>query len=68
MVNMDNYYTSPTVLILLRNRGIYARGTVKKNRRMVPSKNMLTKVKINKVVALKMLHHAPLGPTGYGYY
>jgi hypothetical protein len=37
-VNMDNYYTSPAVFILLRNRGVcYARGTVKKNRWMAPS-------------------------------
>jgi hypothetical protein len=41
-VNMENYYTSPVVLILLRNRGIYAIGTVKKNRRMVPSQIVLT--------------------------
>jgi hypothetical protein len=42
-VNMDNYYTSPAVLILLRNYGFYARGTVKKNRRMVPSQIALTR-------------------------
>jgi hypothetical protein len=29
MVNIDNYNTSPVVLILLRNRGIYGIGTVK---------------------------------------
>jgi hypothetical protein len=34
------------VLILLRNRGIYARGTVKKNRKMVPSQIVLTKADI----------------------
>jgi hypothetical protein len=45
-VNMDNYYTSPVVLILLRNRGIYTRGTVKKNPRMVPSQIVLTKAEI----------------------
>jgi hypothetical protein len=45
-VIMDNYYTSLAVLILLRNHGIYARGTVKKNRRMVPSQIVLTKEEI----------------------
>jgi hypothetical protein len=45
---MDNYYTSPAILILLRNRGIYARGTVKKNRHMVPSQILLTKVDCKK--------------------
>jgi hypothetical protein len=40
---MDNYYKSPTILILLRNRVIYARGKVKKNCRMVPSHIVLTK-------------------------
>jgi hypothetical protein len=29
-VNMDNYYNSPAVLILLHNCDMYARGTVKK--------------------------------------
>jgi hypothetical protein len=36
MVNMDNYNTSPAVLILLKNQKVYARGTVRKNRWMVP--------------------------------
>jgi hypothetical protein len=45
-VNMDNYYTSPEVLILLHNRDIYTRRTVKKNRRMVPSHIVLTKEEI----------------------
>jgi hypothetical protein len=48
-VNMDNYYTSPAVLILLRNRGIYASGTVKKNRRMVPSQIVITKAEIKRL-------------------
>jgi hypothetical protein len=47
-VNMDNYYTSPAILILLRNRGIYARGTAKKNRRMVTSQILLTKADCKK--------------------
>jgi hypothetical protein len=45
-VNMDNYYNLPAVLILLCNRGIYARGTVKKNQRMVTSQIVLTKAEI----------------------
>jgi hypothetical protein len=48
-VNMDNYYTSPAVLILLCNCGIYARGTVKKNRRMVPSQILLIKAEIKQL-------------------
>jgi hypothetical protein len=48
-VNMENYYTSPAVLILLRNCGIYARGTVKKNRRMVPSQIVLKKAEIKRL-------------------
>jgi hypothetical protein len=45
---MDNYYTSPAILIFLSNRGIYARRTVKKNRRMVPSHIILTKTDCKK--------------------
>jgi hypothetical protein len=45
-VNMYNYYTSPAVLIMLRNRGIYAIGTVKKKRRLVPAQIVLTKAAI----------------------
>jgi hypothetical protein len=46
---MENYYTSPAILILLRNRGIYTRGTVKKKRRMVPSQILLTKADCKKL-------------------
>jgi hypothetical protein len=35
-VNMDVFYTSPAVLILLKNQKVYAHGTVWKNHRMVP--------------------------------
>jgi hypothetical protein len=48
-VNMDNYYTLPAVLILLCNRGIYARTTVKKNQRMFPSQIVLTKEEIKRL-------------------
>jgi hypothetical protein len=48
-VNMYNYHISPAILVLLRNRGIYARGTVKKNRRMVPSQTLLTKADCKKM-------------------
>jgi hypothetical protein len=42
-VNMDKkYYTYPAVFILLRNHDIDARGTVKKNPRMVPSQIVIT--------------------------
>jgi hypothetical protein len=43
VVNMDNYYTSPAILILLHNHGMYARCTGNKNRRMIPSQIVLTK-------------------------
>ena len=33
---MDNYYTSPEALIALKHKGIFARGTVKENRRLLP--------------------------------
>jgi hypothetical protein len=33
---MDNVYTSPVMLILLKNQKVYSRGTVRKNFRMVP--------------------------------
>ncbi|CAJ1939354.1 unnamed protein product [Cylindrotheca closterium] len=36
VVNMDNYYTSPQVLIALKKKNIYARGTCRKNRKMYP--------------------------------
>jgi hypothetical protein len=45
---MDNYYTLPTILIFLSNRGIYARGTVKTNCRMVLSQIVLTKADCKK--------------------
>jgi hypothetical protein len=42
-VNMDNFYTSPAVLILLNNQKVYACGTVRKNRWMVPKCIVWTK-------------------------
>jgi hypothetical protein len=42
-VNMDNYYTSTPIMILLCNRGFFARDTVLKNRFMVPSHIILTR-------------------------
>jgi hypothetical protein len=41
--NMDNSYTSPDVLILLKNQKVYARGKVRNNRRMVPQCIVWTK-------------------------
>jgi hypothetical protein len=35
-LNIDNFYTSPAVSILLLNQNVFAGGTVRKNRRMVP--------------------------------
>jgi hypothetical protein len=49
MVNMDNCYTSPTVLILLCNHGFYTRGTVKKIKRMVTSQIVFTKAAIKRL-------------------
>jgi hypothetical protein len=42
-ITMDNFYTSPLDMILLRNIGLFARGAVLKNRHMVPSQIILTK-------------------------
>jgi hypothetical protein len=42
IINMDKYYTSPSVMILLCNRGLFASGTVLKNRHMAPSQIILT--------------------------
>jgi hypothetical protein len=42
-INMYIFYTSPTVLILLKNQKVYARGTVQKNLRMVPQCIVWTK-------------------------
>ena len=36
VVNMDNYYTSPEVAVLLKRKGVYMRGTCRKNRRGFP--------------------------------
>ena len=36
VVNMDNLYSSPEVFIELRRMGIYARGTVRTNRKYLP--------------------------------
>jgi hypothetical protein len=47
-VDMDNYYTLPDVLILLRNCEIYTRGTVNKSGGMVPSQIVLTKANCKK--------------------
>ena len=37
VVNMDNLYSSPEVFIRLKEMGIYARGTFRKNRKYLPS-------------------------------
>jgi hypothetical protein len=47
-VNIDYYYTSPAVLILLHNHDIYSKGTVK-NRRMVHSQIVLTQAEIKRL-------------------
>jgi hypothetical protein len=47
-VNIDNFYTLPAVLILLLNQKVFARGTVRKNRRMVPECIIYTKTEAEK--------------------
>ena len=37
VVDMDNLYSSPEVFIKLLGMGIYARGTVRTNRKYIPS-------------------------------
>ncbi|XP_065319133.1 piggyBac transposable element-derived protein 3-like [Gordionus sp. m RMFG-2023] len=41
----DNYFTSYTLMADLKKKGIYASGTLNKNRRYLPIKNMETKLK-----------------------
>jgi hypothetical protein len=47
-VNMDNFYTSPAVLILLLNQFFFNRGTVRKNRHMVQECIIYTKTEAGK--------------------
>jgi hypothetical protein len=47
-VNMDNFYTPPTVLIPLLNQNVFSQGTVRKNRRMVPASIVYTKAEAEK--------------------
>jgi hypothetical protein len=42
-INIDSYHTSPSVTIILRNRGLFVRGMVLKNHSMVPSQIILTR-------------------------
>ena len=35
-INMDNLYSSPEVFIALKKKGLYARGTVRLNRKYLP--------------------------------
>lgn len=37
IINMDNYYNSPQLLDALLLKGVYARGTMRKNRKHVPT-------------------------------
>jgi hypothetical protein len=68
-VNMDNYYNYPAVLILLRNRDVYARGTVKKNNRMVPSQIVLIKAESKQLpdgyVSMKVCEFAKMKYFGW---
>lgn len=43
VVNMDNYYTSPTVFIELKKNGVFARGICRSNRRMFPESIQFSK-------------------------
>ena len=36
IINMDNLYSSPEVFIALKKKGLYARGTVRLNRKYLP--------------------------------
>jgi hypothetical protein len=47
-VNMDNFYTSHAVLILLLNQKVFARRTVRKNYHMVPECIIYTKTEVEK--------------------
>ena len=43
VINMDRYYTSPELMLELRKKGLYARGTCMTNRRMFPKAAIFTK-------------------------
>ena len=43
VVNFDNLYTSPQLLIMLKRMHLYGRGTVRRDRKHVPKSILLTK-------------------------
>ena len=49
VVNMDNYYTSPDAARLLLKKGVYMRGTCRKNRRGFPQGVIYTKSEASKL-------------------
>jgi hypothetical protein len=67
-VNMDNFYTPPTALIILLKHKVFARGTVRKNLRMVPESIIFTKTEAEKAGrgALKWAVNLPAGIFAFG--
>ena len=63
VVNMDNLYSSPEVFIRLKEMGIYARGTFRKNRKYLPSFIQFKKNELKKMsrgcfrFAINKKHH-----------
>jgi len=49
VVNMDNLYSSPELFIKLREMGIYARGTFRKNRKYLPKFIQFTDNEVKKI-------------------
>ena len=49
VVNMDNYYSSPEVAVMLKRKGVFMRGTCRKNRRGFPKGVLYTKSEATKL-------------------
>ena len=49
VVNMDNLYSSPELFIKLKEMGIYARGTFRKNRKYLPKFIQFTENEVKKI-------------------
>ena len=48
VINMDRYYTSPELMLELRKKGLYARGTCMTNRQMFPKAVIFTEADARK--------------------
>jgi Transposase IS4 len=69
VVNMDNYYTNPTVAAQLKLKGILCRGTVRSNRRMFPKCILFSPQEARTMPrgSLRMAVNHQFGITAYGW-